>query len=189
MKSKFKFKRIIAVLVAVFWCIAAEAKDDRYLDQLEKTVADVNASLNATLKQLKHAVDSGPAEELPVTPEAVVAENVEPEIIQAVFTTGIRDNEPVNVLEALNEPTNHLYFYTELAGMGDRHLLHRWYYRDSEVAVQAVNPRRQYWQAFSRMELEGREGLWVAELVDEDGVVLQRRELDYTKSQAAVDTP
>ena len=52
--------------------------------------------------------------------------SVEPEAARALFTTGVRNHEPVNVLTELKQRRQMLFFYTELLGMANRRLRHRW---------------------------------------------------------------
>lgn len=159
-------------MIVVFSQQPAIARNDDYIKVLEKTISEVNASVNATLKLVEEALEE-PGQDAPKPP-------VKPEVLRVMFTTGIRDNEPVNNLSELTETKKLLFFYTDLAGMANRRLEHHWYYDNEQLAVEQIVPRQQRWQAFSRMQLHRREGLWAAELVNEDGQVMQRKELVYT---------
>lgn len=151
------------------------AQDDEYLQELKKTVDKVNASVDATVKSVEDAIEKDSSE----TEENAKLALLRPKIMRAMFTTGIRDNQPVNDLTVLVESRKRLFFYTELLGMANRRLQHRWYYNNQEVGVEDIVPRKQRWQVVSRMQLDDREGQWAVELVDEANTVLLRKELVY----------
>ena len=170
-----KFNLIIYGIIPIFWVQPADAQGDEYLQELKKTIDKVNASVDATVKSVEDAIEKDNSE----TQDNARLALLGPRIERAVFTTGIRDHQPVNDLSMLTEPRKRLFFYAELLGMANRRLQHRWYYQNQEIGVEDILPKKQRWQVISRIQLDNRQGQWAVELVDEENTVLLRRELIY----------
>lgn len=170
-----KFKLIICGIIPIFWVQLVFPGDDAYLQELKKTIDEVNASVDATVKSVEDAIEKDNVE----TELNARLALLEPEITRAMITTGIRDNQPVNDLTVLDEPRKRLFFYTELVGMANRRLQHRWYYKNQEVGIEDIVPRSQHWRAISGIQLDDRQGQWAVELVDEENTVLVHKELVY----------
>lgn len=182
----FKCMSITYGFVAILLSQSVLAQDDAYVEALKQKVEKVNASVNATIESLADAVKNDQVESkagngnTPNNP-------VKPEIARALFTTGVREYEPMNELNELNElkrPREILFFFTELLGMANRQLEHRWYYENEPVGVELIQPKSSRWRVASRVLLEDRLGMWAVEVVDENDEVLLRKEIiyDYGKS-------
>ncbi len=173
-----KFKSIVCGIVAIFLAQPVQAQDDAYVEALKEKAKSVNATINATMESIAKAIESeengqgggnkGPAKTV-----------VRPKVARALFTAGVRDLEPVNELSKIDKPQKILFFFTELLGMTNRHLEHRWYYENEPVGIEKINPQSPRWRSVSRVLLEDRRGLWAVELVDENENVLVRKEIVY----------
>lgn len=173
-----KFKIILLGIILIFPVSSVFADNEDYLHALEKTIRAVNASVEATVKSIEEAVDMEAEQQATMDSDAV-ERYIEPQIVRAVFTTGIRDNEPVNELDVLSEQKKLLFFFTELHGMKNRKLEQRWIYEGQEQTVAAITPDRGYWTGVSRMALRDRYGQWVFEIFDEAGNLMIQKKLSY----------
>lgn len=174
----FKCMSIAYGIVAILLYQPVLAQDDAYVEALKQKVEKVNASVNATIKSLADALESDQDEAKPGNKNNT-KNPVEPEIARAIFTTGVRDHEPVNEINELKKPRKLLFFFTELMGMTNRQLEHRWYYENEPVGVELIQPKSPRWRVASRVLLEDRFGMWAVEVVDENGEVLLRKEIIY----------
>ena len=199
-----RFKLVSIVYTVVFILISQElvAADDEYLQALREKVGMVKKSLGETVKSLEAAVqesesgsesprsDAEPIEqstppqrasppEQAAPPKQASAEAVKPVVARALFTAGVRNYEPINALTELKQQRKMLFFYTELLGMTNRQLQHRWYFYDREVSVIPIVPQELRWRVVSQVQLEDRYGPWAAELVNEENEVMVRREILY----------
>ncbi len=120
-----------------------------------------------------------------------VARNQPGEVTKAVFTTGIKDHEPVDNVGVLSNDHTHIYFFTDLRHMTGETVTHRWIYHNkvmAQVAFKVGGPR---WRVFSRKTLNPAWlGEWQVSVVDASGVTLGVSTFEYvaapqTKSSAA----
>lgn len=170
-------------IVAILLFQPVLAQDDAYVEALKQKVENVNASVNAVIESLADVVKSDQPGSKPAN-KIALHNPVEPEISRALFTTGVREYEPMNELNELKKPRKILFFFTELLGMANRQLEHRWYFENEPVGVELIQPQSSRWRVVSRVLLADRLGLWAVEVVDETGEVLLRKEIvyDYRKS-------
>ena len=174
----FKCMSIAYGIVAILLSQPVLAQDDAYVEALKQKVENVNALVNATIESLADAVKSDQVESKPGNGNTL-NNPVKPEIARALFTTGVREYEPVNELNELKKHREILFFFTELLGMADRQLEHRWYYENEPVGVELIQPKSSRWRVVSRVLLEDRFGMWAVEVVDENDEVLLRKEIIY----------
>jgi hypothetical protein len=152
-------------------------------------------SLGETLKSLEVAVQESKLAHTISEPEnphsgaeSPIREAAAPAksgVARALFTTGVRQYEPVNALTELKRRRKTLFFYTELLGMENRQLKHRWYFDGKEVSVTSIVPQAPRWRVVSHVQLEDRYGRWAAELVNDSDELLVRREILY-QTEAAI---
>jgi hypothetical protein len=108
---------------------------------------------------------------------AVVVSN---HLKRALFTTGIVKREPVDDIDSLTTDTERIYFFTEVAGLQDKTIRHRWIY-DNEVRMELpIAIGGPNWRVYSIKRLPSAwTGEWTVLVVDEDGNVLGKKKLMY----------
>ncbi|MDA8420743.1 MAG: DUF2914 domain-containing protein [Pseudomonadota bacterium] len=147
------------------------------------------------------AAEPVPAAAGPVAPVSAGATATTPahpaRVTQAVFTTGIRNHEPVNSISTLTNRHHSVYFFTDLRNMAGQTVVHRWVYQGkimAEVKFTVGGPR---WRVYSRKTLQpGWLGEWQASVVDASGLTLGVSTFEYTAAprprpaqQAPQDSP
>jgi len=183
-----KFRRTFKCMSIVYWiililiCQSALAQNDAFVEALKQKVENVNAQVDATFESIADAFKSEQVKST-LAKKKTQENPVEAEISRALFTTGIRDEEPVNELYELKRTRKLLFFFTEILGMTNRQLEHRWYYEDQQVKVETIHPLSPQWRVVSRVQLEDRFGMWAVEVVDENDKVLLRKEILYESEE------
>lgn len=107
------------------------------------------------------------------------------EVARAVFTTGIKDREPVDQVTTLTTDKDKVYFFTEIRNMSGHSVKHRWEYNGktmAEVEFNVAGPRWRVWS--SKSLLPQWTGEWKVSMVDEAGKVLGESSFTYTQAQA-----
>ncbi len=106
------------------------------------------------------------------------------EVTRAVFTTGIKDREPVDKITTLTNDKDKIYFFTEIHNMSGHIVKHRWVYNGktmAEVEFGVGGPRWRVWSTKSL--LPQWTGEWKVSVVDEAGKVLNESSFTYTKAK------
>jgi len=122
------------------------------------------------------------------SPPAVTTETKPPaqsgEVARAVFTTGIKDREPVDQVTTLSTDKDKIYFFTEIRNMSGHIIKHRWEYNGktmAEVEFGVGGPRWRVWSTKSL--LPQWTGEWKVSVVDEAGKVLSESSFSYTQAK------
>ncbi len=109
---------------------------------------------------------------------------------RALFTTGIVDREPVDVLAQVTADTPEIYFFSELRGLDGRTVIHRWEYEGrvmAEVPFEVGGPR---WRVYSMKTLSAElVGKWTVVVLDESGWPLEAAVLEVVSSFTEGATP
>jgi len=104
------------------------------------------------------------------------------EVVRAAFTTSVVDHEPQGTISELTTDHTKVYYFTELANMSGRRIIHRWEYNGkvmAEVPFDIGGPR---WRVYSvKTLLPAWTGEWTASTVDENGRVLALNTLEYKR--------
>ncbi len=96
------------------------------------------------------------------------------------FTTDVVNHEPIDDITSLSSEYEVAYFYTDIVGAQGRVFKHRWSYKGEVKAEVAINVRGPRWRAHSSKQmLAGWKGEWTVDVLDEDGVVVLTRKLQY----------
>ncbi len=106
------------------------------------------------------------------------------EVARAVFTTGIKDREPVDQVTTLTTDKDKIYFFTEIRNMSGHIIKHRWEYNGktmAEVEFGVGGPRWRVWSTKSL--LPQWTGEWKVSVVDEAGKVLSESTFTYTEAK------
>lgn len=99
-------------------------------------------------------------------------------LARAVFTTDIRDREPVDEIQSIGRNIAKVFFYTELQGMEGQTVTHRWSYQGEVKAEITFYVRAWRWRVYSSKNLV-REwiGDWTVDIIGSDGNIIETRTL------------
>ncbi len=99
------------------------------------------------------------------------------EVARAVFTTAIKDREPVDEVEQLPWTASQVYFYTDLRGMEGQHVVHRWEHNGEVMAEVGFDVKGARWRVWSsKAMMPGWTGKWTVSVVNGNGDVVATRE-------------
>lgn len=101
-------------------------------------------------------------------------------VARAIITTGVVDREPVDDLDVLQISDERAYFFTELRGMTDQTVTHRWTYNGdvtAEIDFHVGGPRWRVWS--SKGIMADQQGEWLVEVVDGVGNVIGQKAFQY----------
>ncbi len=106
-------------------------------------------------------------------------------VAREAFTTQIKNREPANQLNTLNNDVHTVYFFTDLRDLKGQTVTHRWEYNGkvmAEVHFKVGGPR---WRVWSSKNLEpGWTGEWKVSVVNGAGQVISEDTLDYKPAPA-----
>lgn len=124
-------------------------------------------------------VQAAGQEAAPATSEdAAPAAGQAGKLARAVFTTEIRDREPVDEIQSVGRDIAKVFFYTELQGMEGQTVTHRWSYQGEVKAEITFYVRAWRWRVYSSKNLV-REwiGDWTVDIIGGDGSIIETRTL------------
>lgn len=102
-------------------------------------------------------------------------------VARAIFTTGVRDREPIDSISAMSSDNPKVYYFTEIRDMAGEMIKHRWEYNGevmAEVSFYIGGPR---WRVYSSKNLEPSWlGNWKVSVVDSSGSPLSENTFYYT---------
>ena len=111
-------------------------------------------------------------------------------VARAMFTTGVANREPADVIEELSTATQRIYYFSEVTGMEGQTVTHRWERKGeilAEIPFQVRGPR---WRVYSSKNLVPTwTGEWSVAIVDEAGRVLTRQSFEYVDAAVAQPSP
>ena len=94
-------------------------------------------------------------------------------VVRSVFTTEVKDREPVDKLNNNKSSAEHIYFFTELRDMSGQTAIHRWEHNGKVAAEVKFNVRGPRWRVWSSKALRPDWiGDWTVEVVTGEGEVL-----------------
>jgi hypothetical protein len=102
-------------------------------------------------------------------------------VVRSVFTSGVKDREPVDKLSHSKTHDNHIYFFTELRDMSGQTAVHRWEHDGkvaAEVKFKVRGPRWRVWS--SKTFSPNATGEWKVSVLNGAGEVIAEDEIDYT---------
>lgn len=101
-------------------------------------------------------------------------------VARAIFTTGVKDREPIDRVLVLSNRVDEVYFFTDVRHMEGRKIVHRWEYEGrtiQEVPFEIGGPR---WRVFSRKTLaRANVGKWRVIVTDAAGWPLKAGVFQY----------
>lgn len=101
-------------------------------------------------------------------------------VVRSVFTTAVKDREPVDKLNNEKTHDNHIYFFTELRDMSGQTAIHRWEHNGkvaAEVKFQVRGPRWRVWS--SKTFNPDATGEWKVSVINGAGEVISEDKVDY----------
>lgn len=101
-------------------------------------------------------------------------------VVRSVFTTGVKDREPVDKLNQSKTHDNHIYFFTELRDMSGQTAVHRWEHDGKVVAEVKFKVRGPRWRVWSSKTFSpNATGEWKVSVLNGAGEVIAEDEIDY----------
>ena len=105
-------------------------------------------------------------------------------ISRSIFTTEIKDKEPISELKQVPSDVTRIYFFTEITGLNGHTIIHRWEYNGhvlAEVNCQLNGDRWRTWS--SKNMLSSWLGKWQVSVLDEGGNVIEMSEFEYVAAE------
>jgi len=101
-------------------------------------------------------------------------------ISRSVFTTEIKDKEPVSELKKISVDVTRVYFFTEFTGLNGHTIIHRWEYNGQVMAELNFQINGDRWRTWSSKNmLSSWVGKWQVSVLDEGGNVIEQSEFEY----------
>lgn len=102
------------------------------------------------------------------------------EISRAVFTTEVKDREPVNQVLILDSTYNKVYFFTDLRHFEGRDVIHRWEHDGHVVSQKVFSVKGPRWRVYSTMALDkSMTGRWTVVVTDKQGCPIKAVIFEY----------
>ena len=125
------------------------------------------------------AMTAGASQEIPQAPAPARG------VARYQLTSAIRAREPTDDLAQLvsggGADVTRVYFFTDLRGLTDETVTHRWFYNDTLSATVNFNVGGWRWRTYSSKDLLlGQGGQWRIEVVDEAGELLASHSFSYS---------
>jgi hypothetical protein len=101
-------------------------------------------------------------------------------VVRSVFTTAVKDREPVDKLNNDKTNANHIFFFTELRDMSGQTAIHRWEHDGKVAAEVKFNVRGPRWRVWSSKTFSpNATGEWKVSVINGAGEVIAEDMLDY----------
>ncbi len=99
---------------------------------------------------------------------------------RGIFTTEIKDKEPVSDLKQFSADTRRIFYFTELTGLNGHTITHRWEYNGQVMAEVKFEISGERWRTWSSKNmLPAWLGKWSVSVLDEGGNVIDQKEFEY----------
>lgn len=119
-------------------------------------------------------------------PEVAIAGRV----TRAVFTSDIKDHEPVDNISTLTNDKTRICYFTEIRGMAGQTVVHRWEYKGKVLLEMPFKVGSSRWRLYSIKTLDPTWlGEWKASVVDATGSSLSVNTFTYMKKPGSGPTP
>jgi len=105
-------------------------------------------------------------------------------VVRSVFTTEVKDREPVDKLNNDKTHDDHVYFFTELRDMSGQTAIHRWEHDGKVAAEVKFTVRGPRWRVWSSKTFNpNATGEWKVSVINGAGEVIAEDMLDYAGPQ------
>jgi hypothetical protein len=138
------------------------------------------ASAPAANQPAQPAEAAPPAMPAPASQAAPAAQPAKPApaaappdaVARAVFTSGVKDHEPVDSFSKISDEHDKVYFFTELHGLAGHTITHRWIYQGKVKADVTFQVKGNRWRVWSSKRLEPSwTGTWQVDVMDGETVL------------------
>ena len=107
----------------------------------------------------------------------------EANVARASFTSAIQDREPTDQVQSYTNDNSKIYFFTELSGLQDQTIQHRWEWNGQTMAEVSFNVGGERWRVWSSKNLQKEWlGTWKVSVIDSTGSVISTQEFNYEKA-------
>ena len=104
-------------------------------------------------------------------------------VARAVVTTGVKDREPVDHVDVVNNTIDRVVFFTELRDMAGQHVVHRWIHDGKVMAKVGFDVGGPRWRVWSSKHLEPDwVGTWTVQVVNVAGDVVDSKSFTYAQA-------
>jgi len=104
------------------------------------------------------------------------------QVTRAMFTTNVKDHEPVDNISTLTNDITRICYFTEIRGMAGQTVVHRWEYKGKVLLEMPFKVGSSRWRAYSVKTLDPSWlGEWKASVVDATGSSLSVTTFTYMK--------
>ena len=101
-------------------------------------------------------------------------------IAEAVFTTAIRDREPVDHVLVLTNDVKKVYFYSDIRHLSGKTIIHRWEYEGNMVSEQKFDIGGPRWRVYSQKIMNpNMTGTWTVTVQDGNGWPIYVDQFEY----------
>ncbi len=111
-------------------------------------------------------------------------------VVRSIFTTAVKDREPVNSIKQLDTRSNKVIYYTELRDMAGQTATHRWEYNGKVMAEVKFKVKGARWRVWSSKSLvPGWTGEWKVSVLNGANEVISEDVLTYNPAVAKPPMP
>ncbi len=111
-------------------------------------------------------------------------------VTRALFTSEVKNHEPVDNISALSNDKTRVYYFTEIHGMAGQTVIHRWEYKGKILMEMPFKIGASRWRVYSMKTLDPSWlGEWKASVVDASGSSLSVTTFTYLKKPDEGTTP
>jgi hypothetical protein len=122
-----------------------------------------------------------------ILPNSLYAEAETAEIVQSAFAISIKNHQPVNVVQQLNNNISKIYFFTDMRNFQGQTLTHQWSLNGWVAQSIPFEVKGNRWRVSSNKSLKPRsKGTWTVKVLDEQGKIIKQASVSYNKAQAPV---
>ncbi len=103
------------------------------------------------------------------------------EVSRALFTIGIEDREPANIVDSVDSDSHRsISFFTELNDMSGQTATHQWTYKDNVMFEKSFEVKAERWRIWtSKTLIPAWKGTWTVNVLDDDRAVLSSSSFEY----------
>lgn len=117
----------------------------------------------------------------------VFSQFVTAQVTRSQLTSSIESREPTDNLEGLvqgqHDEIKRIYFFTQVAGLANQQIIHRWLYEGDEKAVVALNIGGDNWRTYSSKSVPNYwQGKWQVQVWQGDLMLISHHfEVSYSE--------
>ena len=103
------------------------------------------------------------------------------EIPRALFTTGIDNREPVDIVDSIDSSSsNSITFYSEITNMSGQTVTHQWTHLDKVMFEKTFEVKAERWRVWtSKTLIPNWTGTWTVNVLDADRELLTSKSFEY----------